>query len=108
MRQDVRNGLALLFRHSLIESRNGPIHLPFREVAAEVPRKPELGSIQLHVPVVSLVDLVRIVEPAVVFGTLTVLMTAMACRFAVEVALAERRTGTGFDRRRVHRPFAVA
>jgi len=73
-----------------------PIHLALREVAAQITRDPELSAFQADVAVMTMIDLVGIVELAVMLG---LSMIVVCGRMSVEVADAEVRTATGFESR---------
>src|SRR5215831_1699204 len=89
MRKDFPKALPLFRGHSLVESDYHPIHLSAGEVAAKVAAEPKLGTSQICAAVVSLVDLVGDVEPAVV---LHLSMVVVSRRMRVEIAHAEVRT----------------
>ena len=84
-----------------IESRNDPIHLALREVAAKIAAEPDLGACEIGVAVMSLIDFVCVVELAKVFG-LAILV--VSCWMCVEIAHAEVWTAARLNRSGVNRP----
>ena len=76
MSQNFTKRLSLFSSRAFVESRDNPIHLALREVAAQIAAQPHLGAGEIDVAVMSLIDFVRVVELAKVFGVATLVVAA--------------------------------
>jgi len=98
---DISERLPLVGGCGFIEGDDGPVHLPLREVAAQVAVDPELGASEIDAAVMSLVDFVSVVELAEVFRLAVFVVN---CRMCVEIADAEVWTAARLNGRGVDRP----
>ena len=101
MADDVAQSLALVWGGGFVERGYDPVHLALGEVAAEVAGEPELGPGQVGRAVVSLVDLVGVVELAIVFSFPALMVS---CGMSIEITYAKVWTTARLDCCSVDRP----
>src|ERR1700722_8532496 len=92
--QNVTQSLALFRRRAFVEYNQSPLHLTLGEIAAQIARNPELGAGKVRCAVMTLVDLVGVVEFAEVFSFAALVVRR---RVRVEIAHAEVWTAASLD-----------
>src|SRR5262245_11055968 len=95
--------LTLFFGRRWFERCLDPVSLTAAKIFSEIPRKPELHTVQLNVPILSLIHFVSKIRATVVLSHRPVIV--VSSRLGSEVALAEHRATTGLDDCRVERPL---
>jgi len=91
MRKDLPETLSLLSGNRFVKGDDHPIHLAGGEIAAKITAQPKLGPCQICATVISLVHLVRDVEPAVVFHLAMIMVRRwVRVEIAADIAVMRR------------------
>src|SRR5450759_4118138 len=99
--QNVAQGLPLFRSCGFIKRDQRPFHLALGEISTQVSSDPELGSGEIGIAVMALIDFISVIELAVVFSLALLVMRG---GMRVEIADAEMWTAACLDCGRIDRP----